>query len=224
MSSRVPRVIAREEASGVQRWDAPTVNGEIHTGVDREPVRPLTASQLQGIQRSAYDEGFALGRREGRETGLREMGAEFEARYQQKLRTLSGILNSIARPVARLDEEVESSLLDLVVLIARQLIRRELKTSQGEIVAVLREAIASLPIASRHPRIHLNPDDIDIVRQAFSLSDNQEAYKIEADPLIGRGGCLIETETSYIDATVEARINAAIAQMFGSQREADKNE
>ncbi|MFO1435249.1 MAG: flagellar assembly protein FliH [Gammaproteobacteria bacterium] len=224
MSSRIPRIIAREAVSDIQRWDAPAVDGEIHTGVDREPVRPLTASQLQGIQRSAYDEGFALGRREGREAGLREIGAELEARYQQKLQTLSGLLCSLARPIARLDEEVERSLLDLVVLIARQLIRRELKTSQGEIVAVLREALASLPIASRHPHIHLNPDDIDIVRQAFSLGDAQEAYKIEEDPLIARGGCLIETETSYIDATVEARINAAIAQMFGSQREADKND
>ena len=39
-----------------------------------------------------------------------------------------------------------------------------------------------------------------------------------------RGGCLIETATSFIDATVEARLNATIAQCFGSLRENDQNE
>lgn len=224
MSTRPPRVISREQLSDVQRWDLPEVEGDISTGIGREPIRPLTASQLEAIQRTAYEEGFALGRREGRDAGQREIGTELEKKYQEKLKSLAGLLQTLARPIEQLDEEMERSLVDMVILVARHLIRRELKTSHGEIVAVLREAVASLPIASRHPRIHLNPEDIDIVRQAFSLGDAQEAYKIEEDPLITRGGCLIETETSFIDATIEARLNATIAQLFGSQREADKGE
>jgi flagellar assembly protein FliH len=222
MATRPPRIIAREDLAEVQRWDLPEVDGDIRNS--REPIRPLTAAQLEAIQRAAYDEGFSLGRREGREAGQREIGAEFDKKYQPKLAALSSLLKTLARPLEQLDEDIERSLVDLVILIARQLIRRELKTGHGEIVAVLREAVASLPIASRHPRIHLNPEDIEIVRQAFSLGEAQEAYKIEEDPLIARGGCLIETETSYIDATIEARLNATIAQLFGSQREADKGE
>ncbi|MCG3144202.1 MAG: hypothetical protein HONDAALG_01606 [Gammaproteobacteria bacterium] len=224
MSARPPRILSRDQVTGIQRYDLPSVDGDIHTGVHRQAVRPLTASDLQSIQKHAYEEAFALGRREGREAGQREVAQQFDAKYQPKLKALASMLRAIAAPIERLDDELERTLVDMVVLIARQLIRRELKTSQGEIVAVVREAVASLPIASRHPRIHLNPEDIEIVRQAFSLGDTQEAYTLEEDPLISRGGCLIETATSFIDATVEARLNATIAQCFGSLRENDQNE
>jgi flagellar assembly protein FliH len=43
------------------------------------------------------------------------------------------------------------------------------------------------------------------------------------DPLITRGGCKVDTEVSYIDATVENRLAAVIATLFGGEREQDKN-
>jgi flagellar assembly protein FliH len=213
-------VLSRDANAVVQRWDLPLVAGEIHTGVGRESVRPLTAGDLQSLQKNAYAEAFELGRREGREAGHREMAAE----YQQRLHSAAMLLRSLARPLEQLDEGMERTLVDMVVLIARQLIRRELKTSHGEIVAVVREAVAALPLASRHPRIHLNPEDAEIVRQAFSLGDAQDSYTLEEDPLISCGGCLIETATSFIDATVEARLNATIAQMFGGEREGERSD
>lgn len=218
------RLINRDQITDAQRWDLPTVDGDISTSAGRETVKPLTAGQLEALQKHAYQEGFDLGRREGRDAGQREIGAELDAKYGQGVRSMAAMLCALAKPMEKLDEEMERMLVDLVILIARQLIRRELKTAQGEIVAVVREAVASLPIASRHPRIHINPDDVDIVRQAFSLSDAQESYTLDEDPLISRGGCLIETATSFIDATVEARLNAVIAQVFGSQRESEKDD
>jgi len=42
------------------------------------------------------------------------------------------------------------------------------------------------------------------------------------DPALTPGGCNIETEHSRIDATVESRLAAVIAQVMGGERSADK--
>jgi flagellar assembly protein FliH len=47
------------------------------------------------------------------------------------------------------------------------------------------------------------------------------AWRIVEDPLITRGGCKVDTEVSHIDATVENRLAAVIATLFGGEREHD---
>jgi flagellar assembly protein FliH len=182
-------------------------------------LRPPTAEDLDAIHQQAYDEGFSLGRKEGRAQGHQETRDDWERR----IHGLRQVLDALAEPLRDLDQEVESTLIDLVVLVARQLIRRELKTSPGEIVAALREALPRLPMAARHPRIHMHPDDIELVRDALGLDEDQKAWRLEPDPRISRGGCLVETESSFIDATVEARLSAAIARMLGGEREGDRH-
>jgi flagellar assembly protein FliH len=45
--------------------------------------------------------------------------------------------------------------------------------------------------------------------------------QIVADPLQTRGGCRVLTDTSQIDASVEARLNAVIAHVLGGERSSD---
>ena len=88
-------------------------------------------------------------------------------------------------------------------------------------VQLAREAIGHLPIAARNPRVRLNPEDVELVSNALSLNEGQQAYTIDADPLISRGGCLVETDSSFVDATVEARLAAIINAAIGGEREGD---
>ena len=79
-----------------------------------------------------------------------------------------------------------------------------------------------LPVASRGTTLHLNPDDVDLVRAAFALDTDGFTWRIEPDPRVTRGGCLIETEASRIDATVESRVAAIASKMFGGERDSDR--
>jgi flagellar assembly protein FliH len=49
------------------------------------------------------------------------------------------------------------------------------------------------------------------------------AWTINEDPLITRGGCKIDTDVSHIDATVENRLAAVIATVFGGERNRDRD-
>lgn len=218
MTQSRSRIISDGAVRTVEHWTLPAVSGPITREAGEEVLPHLpTAEEIAVIHQQAYDEGFNMGRREGRSAAYKETRDEWNARTQR----LQQVIEQLAEPLKVLDEDVESSLIDLVTLIGKHLVRRELKTHRGEVVAVVRDAMSRLPLAARNPRLHLHPEDAEIVRSALGLDGEQKAWQLVPDPLVTRGGCLVETDSSYIDATVEARLSATIARMLGGEREGD---
>ncbi len=178
----------------------------------------VTARELESIHKQAYAEGFETGSSDGYADGQARAAQDVQARCA----SLAAITAQLATPLAILDEEMVTSVAELALLIARHLVRRELKTAPGEVIGVVRETMRLLPIASRGTTLHLNPDDAELVRAALAIDTDGISWRVEADPLIARGGCIVETETSRIDATVEARLAAIASKMFGGEREGDR--
>jgi flagellar assembly protein FliH len=173
----------------------------------------LTANQMEHIQKQAHEEGFARGLADGQKAAQQEM--------QQKLQSLGTILGSLSAPLKELDDRIEEELVTLAMMAARLIVRREIKTDPGQVMAAVREAIAALPAASRQVRVHLHPDDAAIVREHLMAGDEQ-AWKLVDDPLLARGGCQVLTDTSVIDASVEARLTAIMAATLGGERSDDR--
>ncbi len=190
-------------APAATRWEVPAIDGSGGQGL-------LTASRLQELQQQAYDEAFRQGHAEGLAAGRQEV-AERAAR-------LDALLAAQARPLADVDDAVEQQLVELAMMVARQLFRRELKTDPGHVVGVVREAVRLLPVASRDIRVHLHPEDASLLRESLSATDGERAWSLVEDPLIARGGCRVTTETSQIDAQNATRINAVIAAIVGDER------
>jgi len=179
----------------------------------KRQAKPVTARQLEEIQNQAREEGFQQGLREGRDAGLTEL--------QARIRVLEQMLQTLDKPFAQLDEAVEQQLARLAMLVARQLVRRELKTEPEEVIGVVREALGALPVAARNVRLMLHPEDAALVRKAMPAGQGEQQMQIVEDPLQTRGGCRVLTDSSQIDASVEARLNAVIAHVLGGERSSD---
>ena len=202
----------------VARYELPAVEGML-LGDFSDGASMPTARQVEALHKQAYSEGFEAGRADGYATGEDNAADEIG----QRMTALNGILRDLRTPLAELDSELVESVADLAILIAKLLVRRELKTEPGEVVGVVRETIRHLPVASRGLRLRLNPDDVELVRDALALGHDVLDWQLEADPLIARGGCIVETESSRIDASVETRIAAIASKMFGGERESDRD-
>lgn len=222
MTNLKHRIISANEANGYVEWQEPHVQGKIAS--DSDGIRPPTAHEMQNLHKDAYDEGFNMGRKEGKAQGYKEGKQQATAESSELIQKLTSILSTLSDPVSQLDDELEKSVAQLTLSIARQLVRREIKIEPGEIVAVVREAVRALPISARHPTIYLHPEDIQLVRNALSLSDEERTYRLEEDLLLTRGDCRVETESSYIDASVEARLSAIAANMLGDERETEEEQ
>jgi flagellar assembly protein FliH len=213
-----------DEDGAYSRWELPEI-GEPGRGAERPPVaRPaMTVKEIEALQKKAYDEAYARGHEEGRVAGERAGAAAGEKRAREQAESLQKILRALDKPLALLDEEVEQQLLQLALVLSQQIIRRELQTQPGEVVAVVREALGLLPLASRDVRVQLHPEDARFIREALGASD-EDSWRIVEDPTVSRGGCRVITAASRIDATLELRLAALAAELLGGLREDDAKE
>ena len=132
------------------------------------------------------------------------------------------IMCALEAPIEELDESVELQVTELAMMVARQLIRRELQMDRQQIIGVVKEALSALPIATREIRLELNPEDASLIREALSLDQSSKNIEIIDSLVLSRGGCRVLTENSQIDASVESRLNAVITKVLGGSRHADK--
>lgn len=226
------------ELESISLWRMPDISrkpeapeAESVQDSDAVPLSILTVDEIEAMQKQAYDEAFAQGKKDGYDEGFNkgfgegsEQGHEAaEQALQAKAAVFAGLLESLSEPFRELDAEVEKELVKLTIAIATQIIRRELKLEPGQVVAAVREAMNVLPLSAQKISLYLHPEDADLVRSALSLDEMSPAWRIVEDPLITRGGCKVDTEVSHIDATVENHLAAVIATLFGGERAEDKN-
>jgi len=208
-----------EETEEVERWQVPSLTSdEVGVNVNISDSKPVTAKQIENIQKAAYEEAYEAGFKKGLDNG----NASATEQNGINTKALEMIVSNLAEPLKQLDAEVEEQLLNLVILITKQIIRRELKTDHGQIVSVIREAVSLLPLVSRNLEVRIHPDDLGLVMDKLA-QDSKENQKINftADPLLNRGDCLVVTDSSQIDASIENRLNAIIANILGGQRDQD---
>jgi flagellar assembly protein FliH len=245
MSSSKEQPFSEAELKALGLWDVAEQFGRKKNNTSPKPDAAnvtLTVEQIENMQKQAYDEAFAQGQKEGYDKGFQEgetkgydQGFEqgkaegSKKGYEENLHLLRkqaadfvSLLESLSEPFKELDQAVEKELVDLSIGIANQLIRREIKIDPGQIVAVIREAVNALPIASQKLTLRMHPEDAELVRSSLALDDISPPWNIIEEPLITRGGCKVETETSNIDVTVENKLATIVTTILGGEREEDK--
>jgi flagellar assembly protein FliH len=203
----------------IERWRLPEVEGPI-IGGGRQDRRAADAEDsvkhaLKDAESRGYEAGMARARA--------ETGAKLAA-LDERVKRLDAALQLLARPFQQLDADIESELAQLALSVGKQLARRELHIEPTQVIAILRESLALLPIAAREVRVHLHPEDATTVREHLTAPAADRAWTIVEDPTLSRGGCVIHSQSSRIDARLEARIAAVAASALGDERAAAREE
>ncbi|NOX92590.1 MAG: flagellar assembly protein FliH [Gammaproteobacteria bacterium] len=216
------KLISKKSTDQYQRWDLPMVedvSGAVANAKDDKAPGLMTAEQIERIQNQAYKEAYEAGFAKGREEGM-VSGKDEIARNGQ---LLDDLLQSLSQPFDELNEDITQQLVSLSVAISRQLVRRELKIDATQIMGVVQEAIAVLPVGSRDVKVCLHPDDVKVMHETLAKTDTERSWELVNDSGLSRGDCRILTETSRIDATLEKRLSAIASRLLGGEREADND-
>ncbi len=222
-------VIRAADATNLQSWKLPAVKGAIVNSNQKEPAvenhskkgsddkdARISVEQLEKIRKKAHEEGF--------EQGITEAKASFQQQTQPLIKHFEEIIEAIAKPLSLIDETIEEELLKIVLLIAKQVIRREIQQQPEQIIAVIRESLAVLPENNDLVKIRVHPDDASCIRQIYQeqFDSNNPNWQLTEDPLITLGGCLIDIKASHLDATIENRMNQIAQSLLASKGSADK--
>lgn len=196
-----------------QPWSGPALDSPVRTaspvgGQFRSAEGPKTS------QVTEFEQGHEEGLAKGYEEGL-EMAA---AQVAQNLQVLTKLTAYVREPLAALDDQVDDELVRFVLAITRQVVRREVSVDPQQIVAVVREARAALVDVRGSLRIALHPEEAVLVREMFTSDESLAGIAIEEDPSISRGGCTLNSDTSFVDAQVESRIAQIAVDLLGDER------
>jgi len=169
-----------------------------HANDDIELILRQARLKAAEIEKEAYEKGFSEGERAGRETGEKMVEAVLK-QYTQTLEELKGLrrnlLTKSEREVVRLSLEV-----------AKKVVKREVCVDEELILALVKVALSRLADQSVMT-VRVNPKDCQSIlhhRESPGHRDSwHDGIKLVEDPLITRGGCLIETDSGVIDARVE---------------------
>jgi flagellar assembly protein FliH len=199
----------------IERWLPPKVEGA-QLPNRREERAPLPAGKAPGVQQ-AEAAGYAA--------GLARAQAEQQPRLAQlsaQIERVTTLLGQLAEPLRLLDAEMERALLALALAIGSQLARRTLRCEPAQIIAIVRESLKQLPLASRDVRVRLHPEDAAVVRAQLAPVAGEHAWTLIDDATLTRGGCFIESEHSQLDARFESRLQALVASALGDERGAER--
>jgi flagellar assembly protein FliH len=198
------------DASSTAAWAPPRNSGPVISFRGRGPG----AAELEYEARAAAEAGFQAGRAEGLAAGQREIDSRL-AQLDQSIAVLSEILNSMAKPLDRLDQVAAAELATLAVRVGSELARRELTAHPDHLINVIHECVQTLPASNRTIRVHLDPRDARVIRERLTDVAADSGWTLIDDSSVGRAGCRVNVDSSYLDATLDSRVAVALNAVLG---------
>jgi flagellar assembly protein FliH len=178
------------------------------------PVDPTAAKALAAEEKARLiDEGYARGLADGERKGL----AAAQSRVTESLAALTNIAMQMEQTSSLSTAVLEENIATLAVVVARQILAREVTLDSGIVTELVRRALTEFPI-EQTVRIHVNPQDLAAITVAAGLTEvpsitaNRDASWLP-DPKIARGGCMIEGRDRIIDGRVDTALARAYLRM-----------
>lgn len=152
-----------------------------------------------------FDESRAEGSSQGYLEGLKQADQQAAATRQEAIDVLHQAQQLHQDILAGIQQEA----VDLAVIIAERVVRRQLEIAPEAVLAIARE-IMQRSVQSSYYILIVNPQDVTLVReqrqQLLEAVDHLAQIQVLADPAITPGGCRVETEQGYCDGTIEAQL------------------
>lgn len=167
------------------------------------PPKPPSIDELQRIEDAARHEGFEAGRREGFKAG--------EAEVRKLVAQIEGVVEAMARPLGRLDDEVHAALGQMAVRIAGALLGRAYEADPEWLAQLVRTAIDAVGPGQRDIELRLHPEDAKVLQPWLPQWPDA---RVVTDAQLARGDVRIHGDGVRIDARTDARLQAALAAVL----------
>jgi len=211
------RFIPREEIDGVAAWHFSAVDGSDDlpkaASVDGSASEGVTSEVLQEARQQSYAEGFARGHDAGGQEVRDALEATVRKTAEETAVRMAQLLHNTRDHLKKSEDQISRHILELACDLARQVVRQELKSDPAHLKPVITEALAQLVDDGQPATVRLNPGDLAMMKGALQENMGNHPAEFVADAAISPGGCLIESATMTVDATIEKRWSRAVGNL-----------
>ncbi|MEX0912475.1 MAG: FliH/SctL family protein [Gemmatimonadota bacterium] len=214
LSSWTPEAIGRGDAPELaSRVVRKAIDEAVRAAVDgaeaqarerEEEIRREAEERCERLVRESYDSGHEEGRAEGE---LAE-----GARLRTAVAATREALDELRAGEVRWSGTIEENICALAVVIARQVLGRELTLDIEPVAELVRTALQEFPI-DQPIRIRVNPSDLTALSSVDAIDANPLAAVVEdrdarwlPDASIAPGGCMVEGRERIIDGRVDTAL------------------
>lgn len=155
------------------------------------------------VRLAGFEEGRRAGHAEGLEAGHAEGYAAGKADAQAEAARLAELADGLDAALKALDGEVADEIMALAIEMARRMVRRTLDVHPETVLETVRSALQLLP--QGHAQIHLNPEDLALVREHLGDQLAHAGHRLQEDVQLRRGECKIDGQGAQVDATLDTR-------------------
>lgn len=212
MSSKARRISGVEDVERFPWQVTEPVAPAIRARVAADRSAPATPNEPQvepqriaAIEQEAFVKGYAQGERAGLDAAT--------TRGQAMLRRLGETLQELTSLRAEMIQRTERQVVQLSMAIAERVIHREISLDRGLLCAMARVALERL---GQHASatIRLHPDDFAAVAAASAADWTNEHITVIPDPMVNRGGCLVQSDFGFMDVDVAAQFRELSRTLF----------
>lgn len=175
-------------------------------------ARPLPSQVTADERARLIDEGYARGLVDG-EAKARAAG---HASVTNALSVVHAMTTQLTDISAVAPAILEENVAALAIVVARQIVAREVTLDVEAVANLVRRALTEFPI-DQTVRIRVNPVDLSLLTVAAgsdtgAITGTRDASWL-ADPRVSRGGCLVEGRDRIVDGRVDAALERAYRRM-----------
>jgi|UniRef100_A0A7C3YZC6 flagellar assembly protein FliH len=168
---------------------------DLEASAKAEEILAAAHLRAQEIERQAYEQGFHQGLNDGQEVGRRAL--------EEVVKRLQSLVTSLEQDRETLFRQREDVLLEMVLLVAKKLVCRELSLHPESIRQIIEEGFRQVS-QQEGMKVLVSPPDFEVLRQE-NLDSWPPGVELRADGTISPGGFRLETALGEVDGTRETR-------------------
>ncbi len=191
------------DQAAVIKADAETEANAIVEKAKAEAAQIVAEAQAQHdkIVSEARNEGFEQGSKEGFEKGSAEVDRLIERMHK--------ILEAVMQRREEILQDTESQIVELVILMARKVIKI---LSENQKNVIMANTVAALRKVKTRGNVTLrvNIEDVKLTTahadEFIQHVENVQGITVQEDSSVEKGGCIVETDFGAIDARISSQL------------------
>lgn len=212
------RFIPREEIAAVAAWSFSAMDvGHATPPPAPAETDPTPAADLEQLLQAAREQAYAEGFQQGHDAGSQDTRDALEATVRRSAEEtavrMGQLLHSMGDQLIASEQRIARQILELSCDLARQVVRQELKVNTRHLRAVIGEALEQMVEDGLPATVRMHPQDLALMKGALIETLGESAPELVADADISPGGCLVQSPSSVVDATIEKRWARAIGNL-----------
>jgi len=201
------RIVFSEDIGGVSPWQ-PREFGRL----DKTPTAPGDQPPAQAPA-ATYEDGLREGLRRGIEQARAEAAQAQQRTQDEAAQRVATVVEAATLALAQVQQVLADRVARLALEIARSATGAAIDMDLNLVGPAIQKALEALTDEGLKPVVRIHPIDVEHFGSGLQALLERHQATVVADPQVERGGCIVDTPTGRIDATVATRWQDTVAAM-----------